>query len=205
MKSKSVKKIVLGFVIGAILVVSLIGCKDAEETVPEASTSEVISEVESEVISEEVAEDMSEEAVLEEVSEEENEMPEIVDGVQIVNYSNEEELEGYCEKIENPTIAVFNFTFVEKGQAILYDSAHYTIEKDFFMTINSSKKIQTVNAQAEYISITNSVNDDGVEWRLFVDTTGKDIEVPLTIIYEDGMDETLTVYITKEWKWSWEE
>lgn len=50
MKSKSVKKIVLGFVIGAILVVSLIGCKDAEETVPEASTSEVISEVESEVI-----------------------------------------------------------------------------------------------------------------------------------------------------------
>ncbi len=193
------------FIIITCFSLLLIGCKETEGTTPEASSSEVVSEVELEEVSEEVTEDVSEEVVSEEVEEEVSEMPEIVDGVQIVNYSNEEELEGYCEKIENPTIAVFNFTFVEKGQAILYDSAHYTIEKDFFMTINSSKKIQTVNAQAEYISITNSVNDDGVEWRLFVDTTGKDIEVPLTIIYEDGMDETLTVYITKEWKWSWEE
>ncbi len=205
MKSKSVKKIVFGFVIGAILVVSLIGCKDTEETTPEASSSEVFSEVDSEVISEEVSEDVSEEVVSEEVEEEESEMPEIVDGVQMVYYDTYEEFIPFFDAVDESVVAIYHFGYPEKGQAVLYDGAHYVVEENFSITVRSSKVIKNVTSTTGCVQITNYEYEGNQEWPISIYTTGTDIEVPLTVIYEDGTEETFIVYITKDWKYPWEE
>lgn len=55
------------------------------------------------------------------------------------------------------------------------------------------------------IEINNSEYEGSDEWDMWLYATGTDIEVPLTIIYEDGTEETITVYITKDWKYMWEE
>lgn len=205
MKNKAVKKVILELVTGVLLVVGLTGCKVAEGTAPEALSSEVVSEVESEVISEEVAEDVSEEAVSEEVSEEVSEMPEIVDGVQVVYYDTYEEFIPFFDDVEEPVVAIYHFGYPEKGQAVLYDGAHYVVEENFSITVRSSKVIKNVTSTAGSVQITNYEYKGNQEWPISIYATGTDIEVPLTVIYEDGTEETITVYITKDWNYMWEE
>jgi hypothetical protein len=200
MKNKAVKKVILELVAGVLLVVGLTGCKEAEGTTPEASSSEVVSEVESEEVSEEVTEDVSEEVVSEEVSE-----PEIVDGVQRVYYDTWEELSEFFETLNKPVVVGFDFFKPEMGQVILYDGAHYTIEKDFATSVQSTKTIKKVTSTAEYIHVLDYDYEGTHEWDITIETTGTDIEVPLTITYEDGTEESLTVYITKDWDYNWGE
>lgn len=209
MKNKAVKKVILELVTGVLLVVGLTGCKVAEGTAPEASSSEVVSEVESEVMSEEVAEDVSEEVVSEEVSEEVSEMPEIVDGVQVVYYDTWEELSDYVydyiETADETVLVAFGSFHSEKGQFIVHNEAHFTLEENFSMTIKSPKTITSITSEKESVLISDYDYEGTHEWDFALYEVGTDIEVPLVITYEDGTEETFIVYITKDWKYQWEE
>lgn len=35
---------------------------------------------------------------------------------------------------------------------------------------------------------------------IYINSTGTDMEIPITITYEDGTEGSITVYITKEWE-----
>lgn len=205
MKNKVVKKVILKLVAGVLLVVGLTGCKEAEGTTPEATSSEAVSEVESEVMSEEVAEDVSEEVVSEEAKEEVNEMPEIVDGVQVVYYDTWEELYEYVGTIDETVIVMFSFNHSEKGQPILYNGAHCTIEEDFAIVVKSPKTITSITSEKGSVLVSDSDYEGIHEWDVGLYEVGTDIEVPLVITYEDGTEENFTVYITKDWKYPWEE
>lgn len=181
-----------------MLAVTLVGCKTSTAVTPEPSTSEVVSEPASEPVSEEVSEPVSEEPSEEVVSEEVSE-PEIIDGVQMVYCESYEEMEPYFEGLENAVVVVFKFSVAEKGQAILYNGAHYTMEENFFMRIQSPKAVEYINSDAEYVRIVTQQDGEEIQFIMKVETTGTDIEVPITIKYTDGTEEILTVYITKDW------
>lgn len=148
---------------------------------------------------------MPEEVVSEEVKEEVSEMPEIVDGVQVVYCESYEEMEPYFKGLENAVVVVFEFYYPEEGQALLYNGAHYTIKDEFFMRIETPKEVEYINSNLEYVIISTSEEEGEIQIKMTVETTGADIEVPITIKYTDGTEETLTVYITKDWKYPWEE
>lgn len=163
----------------------MMGCGEVKTTSDDSpSTSEVVSETPS----------------TSEVSE-----SEIVDGVQMVHYKTYDELVSYFKTLDTPIIAVYNTGKIEEGQAILYDGAYYTLQESCVATVKTPNVIKTVTSTAEYVYILDVDYEGEHEWNISVETTGTDIEVPLTITYEDGTEETITVYITKDWKYPWEE
>lgn len=186
-----------------LLVIAMIasvaaGCNKpgTENTVSSAPTSEEESDVVSAEVSEVASEDPSEV-----VSESECEEPEIVDGVQMVYYETYEELLEYIDTIDETVVVVYSFSHPEKGQAILYDGAHYTIEDHFAATVKSPETIAKITSTQESLSILDYDIEGIHEWDIRLYEAGTDIEVPLTITYEDGTEETITVYLTKDWKY----
>lgn len=187
-----------------MLLMVLAGCgKEVAEENSTPPASEVVSEVVSEKVSEPASEEPSE-VVSEEVSEPASEASEIFDGVQMVYYETYEELIPFFDTVEEPVVAIYYFAYPEKGQAILYDGAHYTVEENFAITVRASNVIKNVTSTAGSVQITNYEYEGNQEWSISIYATGTDIEVPLTVVYEDGTEETLTVYITKDWKYPWE-
>lgn len=178
-----------------MLAATLVGCKTSTAVTPEpSSTSEVVSESVSEPVSEEV------------LSEEETyEMPEIVDNMQTIYCETYEEMFPYFEKLENAAVVVLDPSYMEEGQVFLYNGAHYTIKEGFAMTVKSPEIIKNITSTSEYVFTANYVSEGIIEWDISVETTGMDIEVPLTITYDDGTEENITIYITKDWKYPWEE
>ena len=180
-----------------MLLMLFVGCgKEVAVEEPTPPTSEVVSEVVSEEVSEIVSEEPSE-VVSEEVSEE----PEIVDGVQKVYCENYEELYASLKDVDEPVVVVFDFFSPEKGQSILYNGAHYTIERDFLMDVTTTDKVvKKIYSTAENVMIFDYSENGICEWGVSLDFTGTDVEIPIIIVYEDGSEETITVYITKEWE-----
>lgn len=197
-----IKNQLLITVILATMFAALVGCSEPAEKMVEDSETEVISEELVEVttnseVSEPVFEEPSE-VVSEEVSE-------IVDGVQMVYYETYEDFLTFFENLQEPVIAVFHFTeHVEEGQAILYDGARYILSENFIVTVKTPEIISSMESSNKYVYISDYDYKGSHEWDITLETTGTDIEVPLTITYEDGTTDTLTVYITKDWKYSWE-
>lgn len=185
------KNIVLALCL--MLLMLFVGCgKEVAVEEPAPSTSEVVSEE----VSEPVSEPISEEVVSEEVSEE----TEIVDGVQMVYYENYAELSAYLESLEEPVVLVYNFNYSDKGQAILYDGAHYTVEEEFAVNVKTSGNVSGMHSTAENVRI-NNYDIEGIDiWSIVNGTTCVDMEIPIVITYEDGSEENITVYITKEWE-----
>lgn len=194
------RSLVVLLVLCAMLAVTLVGCKKPVAENPAPSTSEVESEVVSQEVSEPVSEEPSEEVVSEEVSE-----PEIVDGVQKVYYETYEELLEHIDTIDSTVIVLYSFNYPEKGQSILYNGAHCTIEENLVINVKSPKVITSIISEKESIFVVDYDYEDIHEWDINLYEVGTDIEVPLTITYEDGTEEIFTVYITKDWKYSWEE
>lgn len=199
-KTNRNRSLVALLVLCALLAVTLVGCKKPVAEKPSPSTSEVVSEVVSEEVSEPVSEEPSEV-----VSEPESEEPEIVDGVQKVYYETYEELIEYIDTIDETVIILFSFNYPEKGQTILYNGAHCTIEKDFTITVKSPKTITSITSTRESVSVVDYDYEGSHEWDIGLYELGTDIEVPLVITYEDGTEETFTMYITKDWKYMWED
>ena len=84
------------------------------------------------------------------------------------------------------------------GQAILKDGDHYTnsmLASFFFNRTPENGNIKDVTLEC---------NDDNAEIRKtkknygFITVTGEDVEYKATFTYNDGTEETITVYITEE-------
>lgn len=166
----------------------LTGCKDAEETVPEASSSEAVSEVISEEVSEEVSEAESEAVASEKMSEE------IVEDVVIVNFSNSKELIEYVNGYNKTTIVEYNFSEEGSSQSIIPNGSKYTMQMGNILMIVSIKEVSNVESSIDYI--TTMENTLSNTWAVYIDTAGTDLEVSFTVNYTDGTSEDFTIYVT---------
>ncbi len=188
-KSNRNRSLVVLLVLCAILSVTLIGCKKpaAENPAPSTPTSEVESEVVSEEVSEPVSEEPSEE-VSEEVSTE----------VEFFNFADKYEMMAYLKKLNQTTIVDYDFT-ERTEQAIIPNGGKYTFEGDNNMlsVVSINKTITDIEAHNNYFYPQESAVGDGI-WRLFIETTGTDMEVSFTVMYDDGTSEDFTIYVTKE-------
>lgn len=170
----------------------LAGCKEAEGTTPEATSSEMVSEVETEVIFEEVSEEVSEEesedVVSEEVAEEES------NEVEYVNFSDRDELLEYLQKYDRTIIVQYNFGEEGSPQAIIPNGGYYTITEEETITIIPNKEISNVQSNVNFVVIEPGMSG----WVIFFHTTGTDLEVSFTVNYTDGTSEDFTIYVTVE-------
>ncbi|MBQ7765278.1 MAG: hypothetical protein IJ397_00370 [Lachnospiraceae bacterium] len=186
MLNKCWKRLAVVLAVGSMLVVGLVGCNGAE--VPEAEVIE--SEVVSESVSEEVSEEVTSEAESESVEEE-------AGGVEYVNYANKVELMTYLEELNQTTIIWYNFS-IGTEQAIIPNGEKYTLEGDNSVTvISTNNNIVDIRANVDYIDTLKSESKEN-QWAIYVETTGTDLEVSFTVVYEDGTEEDFTIYITKE-------
>lgn len=164
----------------------LAACNDNAENEPIEPVSEVISE---EVF---VAEPsvVEEESISEEILEE-------TGGVEYFNFANKAELMTYLEELNQTTVVWYNFSEGTE-QAIIPNGEKYTIEGDNSVTvISTNKNIVDVRENVDYIDAMKAENKEN-QWGVFIETTGTDLEVSFTVVYEDGTEEDFTIYVTKE-------
>lgn len=180
------KKFIMLLVLSVLCFILLVGCNDSDAENNETVTTEVESEAVSEVV--------------EEISEEEEK-----ELVEVVHYDSYPELKKYTDTKNETLINVcdqnINDDIEEKTQTILYNGAHFTMLEEHYMTVEFAKDIVGVTTPYNYIYLYVNTDEFGFYGFLYVETTGVDIEVPLTITYEDGSEEKFVIYLTKEWQY----
>ncbi len=180
-------------VVGVMLVVGLVGCNEMDNAVAEAEISmepeSVISEPVSEPVSEEVSEVVSEEVVSEE---------ETVNKIEVTNFSNYSEFLSHLEKLNRTMIVVWK----NSEQFIMPNGVTCELNEGDKLIVYYVEGVNDIKSSADYIEF--SLDKDNA-YQFMLNTTGTEIEVPITVTYEDGTVEELVVYITKDWKYSWEE
>ena len=185
MLNKCWKRLAVVLAVGTVLAVGLVGCNEAE--VPEAEVIE--SEVVSETVSEEVSEEVTSEAESESVEEENG-------GVEYVNFNDKYELMAYLKGLKKTIVIDYDFS---KGteQAIISNGGKYTLKDDNNMlsVISTNKTITDIESHNKYFYAQEPVTDDG-RWSIFIQTTGADLEVSFTVMYDDGTSEDFTIYVT---------
>lgn len=178
-----------------ILMGVFVGCNSNTKEIPEESVAEIASETLS-------TSEISEMAVEESSSEEiESEEPEITDGVQMVYYENIDEFEEYVYSLDSTVLLGYSFHHpgtIASGQAIVFDGAHYTWRKGAGANITSYKPIESVTSLSDLVEVEKNLIAEN-KWNLEIDGVHTDIEVPLKVIYEDGTEEKITFFITKDW------
>lgn len=131
----------------------------------------------------------------------------IENGVQKINAKTWEEGERIINKIDEYALAVVN---ENDGWKILYDGAHYdSLPDERFIIIGKGMD----DAEDVVIVVANEKCEvkkpqfDGAKPNPYVmiNTKGEDINIPIRIIHPDGTINCFTVYVNKEWKYSWEE
>lgn len=188
-ENRTINRSLVVVLLVAMFAMLLVGCKKPAEEPPVPSTSEVISEVVSEEPSEEVSEVVSEEPS-EEVSEEA--APE----VEIVDFSNINELLEYAKERNQATIAEFDFSVAGSSQAIIPNGSNYTMQMGERLHIIAVKEVESIDANVDGIGMMESVIQD--VWTIGVYNSGTDMEVSFTVNYTDGTSEDFTIYVTKE-------
>lgn len=186
MLNKCWNRLAVVLAVGTVLAVGLVGCNETE--VPEAEVIE--SEVVSETVSEEVSEEVTSEAESESVEEENG-------GVEYVNFNDKYELMAYLKGLKKTIVIDYDFS---KGteQAIISNGGKYTLKDDNNMlsVISTNKTITDIEAHNKYFYAQEPVTDDG-RWSIFIQTTGTDLEVSFTVMYDDGTSQDFTIYVTK--------
>ncbi len=172
-----------------MLTMLLAGCGKEGEVTSELSTSEV----ESEVVSEEVSEPISEETV-------ENTVPEVeIVTIDTTGVRPPDALLEYVKTLNKTVIVDYNFS--ESSEvSIIPNGAKYTMgenEYDIYNLgiISTVKDISELKTNVNYLVCMEDPNIDG-KWLIYIETTGTDIEVSFTAVYEDGTEEDFTVYVT---------
>lgn len=204
MKNRCRKRLTIVLAVGMILFAGLAGCNEEKETKLEAEDMQVVEDSVTEESSEELSVEESNSTIEEEVFE----VSEIIDGVQKVKCKTYDELLEFTSAIDSTVMVGFSFNgpAVLRGQAILYDGAHYTMCNGEIFTIKSPKTISQITSTRGSILVSDYDSSEGVhEWDIAIFEIGPDIEVPLTITYEDGTEENLCYYITKDWFYQWED
>lgn len=128
--------------------------------------------------------------------------PEIIDAVQKFSFESEDKMYYFSKSVQNTAVLAGSLYYDDFS--LLYDGAHYTIPINCGLSIASSKEIVSVTTSSNggNIWFYDSVFDDniGKVWWIYLDDTYSDLELPISISYEDGSTETLTIYVTKKWK-----
>ena len=186
MLNKCWKRLAVVLVVGTVLAVGLVGCNEAE--VPEAEVIE--SEVVSETVSEEVSEEITSEAESESAEEENG-------GVEYFNFADRYEMMAYLKGLKKTIVIDYDFS-EGREQAIISNGGKYTLKDDNNMlsVISTNKTITDIEAHNKYFYAQEPLTDDG-RWSIFIETTGIDLEVSFTVMYDDGTSEDFTIYVTK--------
>ncbi len=185
MKNKSLKRLVLVLTVG-ILLGLVAGCSETEVPEAEVEMSEVVEESISDALSEEVSEIVSEDILLEETVEE----------VEIVKYSNADELLEYVSSLNKTVIVEYNFGEEGGFQAIIPNGEKYTMQMGNILRVIPDKEVLQIESNEEYIDIMEPVRPN--VWGIVINTTGSDIEISCTIQYLDGTEEDIIIYVTNE-------
>lgn len=162
----------------------LAACTDNAENAPIEPVSEVISE---EVPVAEPSE-VEEESISEEISEE-------TGGVEYFDFASYDEFFAYLTELNRTAIVDYDFSKGAERQAIIPNSAKYTLEGEDrgLAVISANKSIVDVKTNVDYIDASMW---DNTEWTIYFDTIGTDLEVSFTVVYEDGTEEDFTICVT---------
>ena len=95
--------------------------------------------------------------------------------------------------------------------AVLKDGDSFVMDESVgayysFYVIVPKKAVEATNGNEKFVNIIDAPvkeasNRDKLPYAFSIDDeeTGTDVECPITITYEDGTEETITIYITKEY------
>ena len=185
MLNKCWNRLAVVLAVGSMLAVALVGCNEAE--VPETEV------IESEVVSETISEEVSEEVISEaesESAEEEN------GGVEYFNFADRYEMMAYLKGLKKTIVIDYDFSEGTE-QAIISNGGKYPLKDDNNMlsVISTNKTITDIKAHNKYFYVLEPLTDDG-RWSIFIETTGINLEVSFTVMYDDGTSEDFTIYVT---------
>lgn len=185
MLNKCWNRLAVVLTVGTVLAVGMVGCNETE--VPEAEV------IESEVVSETVSEEVSEEVISEaesESAEEEN------GGVEYFNFADRYEMMAYLKGLKKTIVIDYDFSEGTE-QAIISNGGKYPLKDDNNMlsVISTNKTITDIEAHNKYFYVLEPLTDDG-RWSIVIETTGIDLEVSFTVMYDDGTSEDFTIYVT---------
>ena len=196
--------------LAAMLVMPMVACEpEADPTTP-APTTEVteVQPTEEPVVEPEVTEEPAptEEVVEPEVTEEVVEdNPNVIDGIDFTEFNEGDAsffdiMENYPNNDNLKLIALSD----KRVEAILEDGDSIIQEKDngeytfFFYTSKDVKSVYKIGGKDVSADIAEYPNIRGY---CFVkdEVTGTDIECGATVTYEDGTEESITIYVTKDY------
>lgn len=171
----------------------LIGCKEAEGTTPEATSSEMVSEVEAEEVSEPVSEETTGEVVSEEIPEETMDLTPY-------SISNGKFVIDLVADMEYDELKIIVWG-EDSAKKILSDGDIYEIEKDDSLYIYYPQKMSSITTSMDYVEISTQ-NEEICIFNVY--GTGENIEVTFKGTDVDGKEYEITFYIIKDWKYEWE-
>lgn len=216
------KKLLVTIMLAAIMVMPLVACEGNVEPATPVATAEVTEAPEptEEVVEPEVTEETAptEEVVEPEVTEEVVEdNPNVIDGIDFTDmYNKQAPLEDVIDKqAKYDTMRIFA---VSGGHvyAILQDGDYFTQDEEninnstfgyYSYFIYAPKKIVNIEkiggndisfytqSDLEIDSSSKVVGSCGVRY----ESTGTDLECGAKVTYEDGTEETITIFVTKDY------
>ncbi len=215
------KKLLVTLMLAAIMVMPLVACEgNVEPATPVATTAEVTEAPEptEEVVEPEVTEapEPTEEPVVEPEPTEEpiSEDPNIIDGIDFTEFNNQyhEEPDGdfiYVWDVMHQQAKYDNLRIVvisdAKAEAILADGDSIVQEEEngsYNLFIYRPKKIVSMEKiggdEVELIETTYPSIAGMLE--IGYEVTGTDIEAGVKVTYEDGTQESITIYVTKDYE-----
>ena len=116
--------------------------------------------------------------------------------IEIVKFSNVEELIECAKERGETIITQFDFSIEGSTQVIIPNGAKYTMLMGERMRVIATKEVESIDANVDGLS----VYKESVEnvWVVGVLNSGTDMEVSFTVNYKDGTSEDFTIYVTKE-------
>jgi len=179
---KENRKRSLGVILAVALMsaLTLAGCSEKENLpVTSDSTSEVVT---SEPISEEPSEVVPEEIDL-----------------TLYTEANGKKATDLSEDMSYNELKVFVWKYECGAKAILSDGDSYVMEDDDdLLYLYYPRGVQNVKANRDSIEIRKQREKSCGFW---LPIKGEDLEVTLTVTYEDGSEENITIYVTKDFEY----
>lgn len=179
------------------------GCTNSKFTIEEDVVSEINQTLE-------MSEAISVEPEIEAESEAEGyeQFGEIVDGVQEISGAETgfDEIISILDEIDECAFIVGNY---ESGWKILYNGAQYEMLQDEIMyIIGKDMKVGTdvkVQCTNDWCDVSPNWNFGDYPYGCDIETTGQNIPISVRVLYQDGSIDYITITVSKEWKYSWEE
>ena len=218
----SAKKIIVTLILATVMVLLMVACEGSADTAGTTDPVEAIAEPTEEVVEATEVAEPTEEVEVTEVTEEptpevvENN-PDVIDGIDFTDYHNyenklDETIDSQADYDSMRAIAITS----HRVYAILKDGDSFKEDEETRQFEDGGSYGFFVYAPKEIVDITFiggenihfiSQSDLGCEKSSKIkgafgipdEITGTDIECGAKVVYEDGSEETLTIYVTKEY------